>query len=484
MTLTLTVGSGSLFDRLGEIGGEIVRARGDLREEGTYVLGNRTIIESLVQLTESGDIQEEEDIAAPLRTAVDVFRLTGWLQYASVLRTVAERTLKKMVWRDNPRYLYEETSRVALKEALLELRRQMIAVPKTLQRTAIVVTGSAITGTGNGALVTSKARGDGLTNELAFAETGLLRCDLDSYRDGATVNREWFYYYGRPKLDGMHPDWGESGYGSGANTLIKVIDPTAFDPLGNLLTNSFETATANVFANWYAAVGTAGADFASTTTAALVYFGSTALKFIGGTAVATKFEQTFNTSTTSGSGAGTLGRIYGSTAYAVIVRLKAETGVPASGVIRVRLANSAGTTLNDDAGTANSFDCTLSTLSTSDWTNFSGTFRPPKTMAAGAKLIIEASTVIPAGTNVAIDGVAFAKMTPCYLGGPFACLFAGSTPFIRDDFFTIATTNDYGGAAHARANFHMLLDSLYDMKAMDLLLNSASSPDISDGAIA
>ena len=470
--------TGSLWNRLGQIGGVADFGRTYLRDAGQFVTDSRTTQEAYIGtgITASGDVQKEEDIGGLLRSAADGFREGAWLGYLGSLRHAAQMTLHRHVWRDTAAFPKSGGSR---SDALRELYRQMVAASANVTTCAIGLTPTAgSTNTGNGTLVTSTKRGDGRVNELAMAETLRLRCDEDGHAAAGIKGYEKWLCIGQEAVDGFHPNWAEAGYGSGCRTPFRTIDPESWGTNGNLLVNGFETfpssGSVNTPVNWATdGAGTDGADFAVNTTAAQVYFGTKSLRWIAGTGVNTVLAQYFNGYNQTNS---TPRKLEGSTQYAVIVRLR-RIALITAGVLTLELTDAANAVLADDQAVNNSGTTTLATLLTNPDTWYTATLvvRTPKNVPNGAKLRLRMSTAL-AGADLYMDSVAQGKMTHAYRGGPAVAKFAGSTPWIKDDFSTLAVTNSNGGAAHARKTFHRLADAAWDLKGHDIVLPSTGAP--------
>jgi hypothetical protein len=502
--------TGTFTNRLAKIGGCIDALYTDSKEGGTYDTLFKALMGRYVGggITPSGDVQEERDLEKDVGNILDGLKAAHHAAMAQ-LKTLAQNTAARHVSRDTSKFggapgsgtgpggggfFYQADNQASpvpvavspVTAVQQEIRRQMAAATETVQTCTVACSAAAgSTNTGNGAVVTSVKRGDGLQEELAFAEVGELRCVSDGYQRNGLRNREEFYYYGPSAVDGAHPDWGESGRGSGATTRLRVIDPTAPpSPDGQLLLNAFETASANIFTGWTAVTGTPGADFSSSS--AQAYFGSNSLLLLAGTGVNTTFRQYFNGFDVSGS---TKSKLEGSTQYGGIVRLR-STGVVTAGAATLALADSGGTTLNDDQAVANiTAAIDLTAVAAGAWTTSTFVFRTPKNVAAGTNLRFRVSTAIT-GANVYVDSLAFAKMIQLYPGGPWLAIFAGQTPFVAGesaavrDFYTVTTTNDNGGATHARKTFHRLCDALFDLRLHRVLYPSTAGESIADSAIA
>lgn len=508
---------GSLFHRLSKIAAVVERLRDDFEIGGNYETDLKAIENSLVGtgITVTGDRAVEDDINAPLRAAYNEFKQAS-IRYALVMKQVAKALSVRHPWRDSSLYGVGPESAggpvpignnnivgteaggsgflfsgaIAYKATHQEIRRQMLAASETVQTCTPAVSAftAGSTNVGNGTTVSSIKRGDGLTAELILADTGELRCILSGYDKLGVRNYERFHFVSKTAVDGSHPDWGSTSYGAGANKQFHVIDPTGNNVRGNLLTNGFEAGWADSTSvdpsGWESTTGTPGTDFQGTT--AQAYFGTYSLEFLGGTGVLTTLEQSFNNYNALYS---TSGKLEGSTQYAVIVRAKADAA-PASGAMVVELVNSANSLdgADDDQGVDNTYTIDLTTLTTS-WQSFTGVFRTPRDVADGTKIRLRLTTAVPASREVYMDSVAMGKMTELYPGGPWVAIFAGSTPFtsgnenLQRDYFTVTTTNDNGGAAQPRRNFHRLGGALLDLAANQILWPSTTSETIADSVL-
>lgn len=450
MTVILNSEPAGLFNRLGKIGRF-------LKDTNVYQLGNfQTDL-----LAVAYGYTAEPDLSAPLTQSGDSSRISIG-SFMSQLQSAALSTVNRMVWRDTG------NSRDNIALNLAELIRQMKDASASVKVCTITMSASAITGTGNGWVVTSTKRGDGLVQENTFAEVGILKCIGDAQLGGATAGNETFRFQGDvAQGNTFHWEW---PLGSGANTSLSATNATKDNSANNLLTNSgFETFTStNTPSKWTIAAGAAGTEFFSSTTA---YSGSKSLKIVGGTAVNASLTQTFNSSS------GTAGKLKPLTQYAHSFAIKADV-VPASGVLTIDLIDGSNAVINDDQGIANSYTVTLSAISTS-WAKYTGVFRTPKVLPSTMKLRVRLSTVLPSGSNVFLDHMAMPEMTRLYLGGPYLSIFSGSTAFIKDDYWSIATTNDRGTATY-QATFQTLFDRLFNMRQYELMLPSAASPTIGD----
>jgi len=133
--------------------------------------------------------------------------------------------------------------------ALQELIRQMVTAASSVDASTVAATASAITGSGDGVLVASSKRGDGLVNENLIAETVRIECTSDT-------NPRTAGFSARGDLsqrDRLAHDW---PLGSGASRGL-----TAVSAENSLLTNGDfedEDDRANSPDGWVVSVGTIG----------------------------------------------------------------------------------------------------------------------------------------------------------------------------------------------------------------------------------
>lgn len=358
--------------------------------------------------------------------------------------------------------------------ALAEFVRQMKAQSKTVKASTVGASATVFgspANTGNGNVVLTTKRGDGLTLEHIITESARLTCTGDSYSDRQTPSREPFLFVGKEDLAGP---WDyDAPQGSGANTAIRSVDATQdASTSGNLLTNSdCESWSGSPLAldNW-ACSGTYGTDVIRTATP---FAGTYAAQFAA-TATTQAIRQTFNDATGTTTAPNLL------RSYAVNFRLRRVSSAITAGVLTVSFVDGSNAVINDEQGNAASFTVTLSALTTS-YAPFSGTLRLPSVPPAVIKLQIKVTT--NHDNPFLLDHLAMTPVTSPYAGGPGIAVFGGSTPFRTGDGWTVATTNDRGGASYG-ATFQQLFDRLFGARAIGLLLpSSAGSPSIADTLI-
>lgn len=138
----------------------------------------------------------------------------------------------------------------SLTEALAELVTQMRDNSESVDASAVSASASAITGNGDGVLVVSAKRGDGLNQENMLAETITLKCSDDTTPGTATFIAS-SSVAAASKLDADYP----AGSGLSGTTI------TAIDAASTLLGNGDfddEDDIPNVPDEWHLSVGTIG----------------------------------------------------------------------------------------------------------------------------------------------------------------------------------------------------------------------------------
>lgn len=456
MAITLT-GTGGLFTRLGKIGKVADRMR---------VYQGTTLPTNISELMAQYDTLRAAVDGVP---TADTDSRKAVSQIMATLSTAAQNTVIQMVRADKP------TAAGSIGEALAELIAQMRTAVASVKTNTVTATSAAFTtpvaNSGNGVMVVSAKRGDGLNEEDIIPETAYVVCTADSQAGGATLGQETFTYTGEVAQEDV---WAEDyPVGTGGSQTLTAID-ASLDNSGNLLTNSdFEDFTANQPAKWATLVGVAGTDYRKSTSQ--FFDGSASLEYIGG-ATLTSLTQTFN------DAGGTLGTLSPSTAYLINWWGKVDV-VPAAGVLTIDLVDGSNVVINDDQGVANSQTYTLSGFTTS-FVSKTAAFRLPRSLPSVVKLRVRISTALSGGSSLFIDRLGFTPGVALYPGGPRAAIFSGQTTakFVAGDGFTLTTTNDYGGASNL-STFQQLFERLFGMRDLGLLLPSNGSPTIADSLI-
>lgn len=380
------------------------------------------------------------------------------------LSGLSRSTLLKMVADGSPTALGNSPQQ-ALTELILRMRENSLTVKACNPSVTPTV---LATNLGNGVLVKATKRGDGLVNENIVAELLRLGCSADSYTGGATEGQEQFVIQGAPLTTGpFDHNWPN---GSGAQQSLNAVsaDQDASSS-GNLLTNGdCEDWSGSPLAmdNWAITGGTWGTDVLRGTNPNR---GTYAMEFVNNTGTTEVVYQEFNIAT------GTTPALVPLTNYFVNFFAKKVSGTITGGILNVALVDSAGTTINDEQGIANSFNVICSTLTTS-YVAKNEQFRIPEVLPADGivRLRFRMATALT-GARFTIDDICFKSGVFAYPGGfPFA-VFSGATPFAQNDGWNIQTANDQGGGSYG-ASFQTYFDRVFNMRGLNYLLPSSATP--------
>jgi hypothetical protein len=403
------------------------------------------------------------------------------------MQGVAAFTLTEMVWLDNP---LSSRSDVAL--AMQELIRQMEDSGATIQANTVTCTSAAVSGVtnhGNGVVVTSTKRGDGLIQQLIIPEAENLVCTADGQTGGGAVpGNEQFQWAGEQAAGGP---WDyQFPLGSGSTTTLITVNGAVDNDGNNLLVNSsFETwTTANIPDNWGLTGGAvAGVNVKQSTSVSFV--GTSSLQLVGDGATLAGVQQTFNISPTPTPGAG--GTSYAPpplSQFAFSVWVQVDV-TPSTGTLEIALVDGSGTVIQDQQGVNNVVTQSLTGLTGGVWTNINGVFRTPNLLPTTIKLRIRQSVAIESGKSAFVDLMGFTQMTQLYTGGPSVSIFAGSVNFITGsvayntaDQFRLTMTNNFGGASNL-ATFSWTIQRFLDTASMGLIIPYSNAPSIPDSLI-
>lgn len=460
-------GTGNLFNRIGKLGLLFKQ----VRTFQTSQLSNITD-------TTNGAVAQynaESDLQALLGGAYISQLNVGGTNVGALIQNVAQQTVNRMVFRDNPQ-ISQTLQQLNVLVSVQEVIRQMKLAGASVLAMTITATPTSFAGTGNGALNASTKRPlDGLVLENSYAETLLVKCTQDSYTGSAVAGNETFTVTGAGTLQDFFAfDW---PLGSNCTQSLSAIDGSQDNSSGNLLTNSdFEDWTANVPDEWELAVGVAGTDIQEQGT--VVYTGEASLQFVGDGATATQLRQEFD------ADPGTAGDLDPLTQYSCCLWVRRDGTAPAAGVLTVDLADVNGVVINDANSVANSFTVDLTALTTT-FAAYKGVFRTPAVLPARQFIRLRLSTPLTTGRSVYVDHLSVGPMSQMYTGGPFLAVHSGSTNFVTNDYATCAVTNSRG-AAGTLSTFQTLWAQLFpfQMYGSELLLPSAAVPTISDALIA
>lgn len=460
MAITFT-GTGGLFTRLGRIlhvGYQLTPF-----ESSIPALYKQVFDQYLASLEEiGGAVEVQSNTLARIPSGVMNFATQA-----------GSDTVQGMVLAD------QASQSITLQGAIQEVIRQMIVGGYYVTPNAITITPAQLPSfVGNGVLVTSTKRGDGLVQENSIAEVLRLTCTSDSYTGGRTQGQEQFGLTGAPVLGGV---WDyDYPTGSGASAALNAISAAEYaNPTGNLLTNgNFEVWTDDAIPElnfWTLGTGTWGTNIKRDTTAPNQ--GTYALQFQA-SGVNTTLYQEFGDATD-----GTAVEPDGLRSYSVNLWVRKLSGTISAGVLRVALVDASGTVLNDQQGLANSFNITCSALTTS-YVAYNAVFRLNATPPSEVRLQLRMTTAL-AGGDVLVDDACYAPMTSFYQGGPGLAIFSGATPFVAASAWNLTVTNNQGGASYC-GTFQTGFERLFSMRnfgGAGLLLPSTGSTLINNSLI-
>lgn len=197
--------------------------------EDVYIIFNNLTVDS-----------ELEEVVSKLGDAAETIKQAATKEMVQ-LQTFSKNILIEMVKDDNPQ------PDKALKTALDELIKQMLASSDTVEASAItisIVVGSS--NTGDGVMVASTKRGDGLIQELLLAED----IEIESLSNGLSAE---LLFEGEEKVALLSARWPK---GSAVSRSV-----TAIDAASSLLANGDmenEDDVPNTPDDWIVSVGTIG----------------------------------------------------------------------------------------------------------------------------------------------------------------------------------------------------------------------------------
>lgn len=468
MSISFSGATGDLFNILSRLG----KMASELRSYQNAQNTNMTSQASGVV----GQLNAEPDIQAVMGDNYLSILAGAGNNIASTLQDIAARAVQRVVYRDNVLPGQTLTSGSTL-SCLLEVIRQMKAQAQTvLAMTVAAAPSGVVAGVGNGVLVASAKRAaDGLYLENAFAETVKFVCTADSYTGGRSAGNETFSMAGEgQESDVFGFDW---PLGSGGQGSLFSADGNSDNSAGNVLTNSgYENWTSDVPDNWSLTTGTAGTHVFRE--GSLNYDGSYSMRVTGDGSTLVSLSQALNSSS------GSLGVLNPLRQYAFNVWARRDGIAPGAGVWVVELIDGNGVVINDQAGTANSFEIDLTGLSTS-YAAQNTVFRTPRVMPSSysVRQRMKAGNALSSGRSVYFDKACLAEMSQLYLAGPAFRVFGGSVPFQLNDYTTCEVTNSRGSGG-TLDTWQTLFTRLFpDMLGSGLLLPSSASPSISDSLI-
>lgn len=453
--LSFASAPGNIANRLGKLG--LLASQVRLYQSSQLINMTDTVNGVVAQYNSESDIQA-------LLGSAYIGALAAPETICQTAQTIAQATVNRMVFRDNPR-LSQTLTQLNVIDSLREIIRQMGVAGATFLAMTVGATPSPFTGVGNGVLnLSTKRPFDGRTLENAYAENLLFTCNNDSYTGGTVAGNEQFQLTGTgQQTDFFAFNW---PLGSNANTNISAIDGDANNGSGNLLTNSnFKTATiTNIPDSWTAIIGTAGTDFALN--GGITYGNSpNSLQFIG-TGVNVDIRQT-----------PTSGTFNPLTQYGVCIFMRGGGSAPNAGILKVQLIDGNGNVINDASGNPINIlpiDCTQLTT---NFVGYVGQFRTPEILPPVISVQLLESTAIQTGVSVYAAKLSVGLMNQAYASGPYGSIHAGSLPFSISDFATGAITNSRGTGGTLNT-FQTLMARLFpnEVYGQQLLFPSALSP--------
>lgn len=444
MPLTYT-GTGGIWTRLGRL----------IKEYNRTVSGYGSSLNAGVEdiWEEYPDSEADASAIDGLLTARDAYRSVH-SSYTNSLLTAVNNTLVSQVDREGAPLATRTAS-----AAVAELRTQMLADAETINRpTTSVSVSAAGSNAGNSVVNASLTNQYGDPLDLVFDENVKLTVTADA-ANGGTQYGETLSVQGEPLLAATDYRWPG---GSGATGSLRLTDASV---TGLLTDGSFETWVGSTPTYWSVTAGAATVD--KNSTAANVVRGTYALAVTSDGSTLTTFRQQLSTS------------VAPNTVYCLNLWAK-MSALDASGVVRFRLTNSAGTTLTNDAGDSLSYTRNTNGQIDTSFTQVSTFFQTPRSLPSSGGVWLEVGyTTAPAsGRILYLDHLGLAAATPLYAGGPFVAGFSKDTASAVRDSYPVAVTNSLDHNSFARA-----LDRLLGLRSLGTYLPSSGSPTISDSLI-
>ena len=310
----------------------------------------------------------------------------------------------------------------------------------TLLRTE-VLDGATSPGIVDGISMPSHAEYNGLDSELTVpAETWRFRVTGDSFQDGLEEGTEQLSWEG----DVADQPHGIDAEGSG---FIDTLTP--INSAGLLTDGEFEEFTSNTPDNWTIDAGTAGTHIFEETNAANIYHGAAGLKFTGDGAQANiQISQAIDAAS-----------VVANKAYVVTALIKASSSIT-NGALTIQFEGTGYT-----AGGSEKISIAAGSLPTS-FTLQHFFINLPGVIPGDLKLVIKWTGTPTNAKNLWVDDVAFGPVT--YGAGGGVVAVRGSTPFVRNDRFTITVANTEG-----------VIQSFF-RRVFGVQLPSSGSPSIAD----
>jgi hypothetical protein len=448
-----TGGNEGLFNRLGRIFQAIKTILAELDTATSNSIADK--INDIYGYFDASPIEIRAAVAGLTDVIADVRSAVS--SPVSSLRDVAEATLVTM---------YDEDSALPVRDlehALEALVRQMIDGTYYVDPNTVTAAATQTDLTGDGVVVVTTKRGDGLVNQHLIAETARI-----SVTDNTTPGSETLLIQGqRSAGDLLAYDW---PIGSGGSRRYTSIDA---EGAANLIPNGgFEDFTvANIPDGWTIETGTAGTTVVDEDTDQ--YVGEHALAIVGDGSQLTELRLPL---TMSGFTA------LANYAINVFARVSATMS---GGELTIDLFDGTDV-IADEAGNDNELVIDLTALTT-DYEAANTTFRFPDPMPPEAWLRIRLSTAADNGKSVILDQLAIAEMQPLARDGrtPDVAIFSGATGWAIDDGGDLADNVFQIAVANNRASeWQTAFERLFDTPSLGIQLPYSGSNLINDSLIA
>lgn len=445
-----------LFTRLGHVGGV------------GYALAGRQaeLVDMLASVWDEYKDTTDLDLIGT-QTQIEKSTISAAQAPMDSLSGLASPTLTRMVGDSVPALKNDPQS------CMTELIRQMGVASATVPACTVTAPSAALsTNVGDGVLVITTKRGDGLQQDNIVAESLRLSCTADSYTGGATEGSEQFLLAGNSNTAGTWDyDW---PLGSGqAVSAVAVSASTDGNLSGNLLTNGdfedWSDDAAPELDDWQISGAVWGTSIMQDATG---YQGDFAVEFVAGLGANQILFQEF--------GEDTAATPQPLNSYIVNFFARKVSGTITAGILTVELTDAAGAVINDEQGVANSATFDLTTLTTG-YAAKNAVFRVPNAPPDEMRIRFRVSTALVGG-NVLIDDACFAAVTAAYPGGFGFVVFSGATPFVKNDGWDVTPTNDRAGQLYG-ATWQTLFDRLFGMRGLNQLLPTGATPTLPDSMI-
>lgn len=469
MTIPLYGSPGAFFNRMGKLGLLLKQSQSYQSSQKTNMIDPSNGV--VAQFNGEPDIQA-------LMGSSYITQLSATEGACQVAKQIAATTVNRMVFRDNPQInqtLTQYNTLTSLKEVIRQCKVNNVSIlAMVLSNTPTLFT-AINTNIGNGAVNASTKRPfDGLVLENAYGETLTFKCTSDSYTGNQSSGNEQFTVTGNgQETDFFAFDW---PLGSNSSTVISAIDGSKNNANGNGLTNSnWATWASGVPSFWTinANNGTINQENG------IIFDGPFALKILGDGATLTSLQQQFGSSAN-----GTSGQLSPLTQYSVNVWMRRDGVSASNGTLFFELIDQNGNIINDANGVPNQFSVNLTTLTTV-YTPQQGVFRTPTILPTQQFLRIrQGGTPLTSGRAVYLARLSMGFMTQLYTSGPFVAAHSGSTPFVFNDYTSLAIVNSRG-AGGTLSTFQTLMAQLFSdqIYANELLFPSSATPVVADSLI-